>query len=169
MSFSPPAPITAQHRTENFDCGADSLNQYLKRFALTNAASGIARTYITTPAGDVSVMGYYSLAAGSVERANVPERIGKGIPSHPAPVILLARLAVDRSCQSKGVGSGLLADALQRALSAAEIIGVRAVLVHAKNKEAAAFYEKFGFVPSPTDPLHWMLLMKDLKRNFGAV
>jgi len=165
MSFSLPALITAQHRAENFDCGAESLNQYLKRFALTNAASGTARTYVTTSGPELLVIGYYSLAAGSVERANVPERVGKGVPNHPVPVVLLARLAVDRFFQGKGLGRGLLRDALQRTVSAADIIGVRAILVHAKDGEAARFYAKFGFLPSPTDPLHLMLLMKDLRRT----
>jgi GNAT superfamily N-acetyltransferase len=165
MSFSPPALITAQHRAENFDCGAESLNQYLKRFALTNAASGTARTYVTASGPELLVIGYYSLAAGSVERANVPERVGKGVPNHPVPVVLLARLAVDRFFQGKGVGQGLLRDALQRTVSAADIIGVRTILVHARDGEAARFYAKFGFVPSPTDPLHLMLLMKDLRRT----
>jgi len=165
MSFSAPALLSAEHQVESFDCGSESLTQYLKRFALTNTVAGIARTYVTTLTGGVVVVGYYSLAAGSVEKVAVPQRMAKGIPAHPVPVILLARLAVDRSFQGKGLGKGLLHDALQRAISAANVIGVRAILVHAKDPTAAAFYAKFGFVPSPTDPLHLMLLMKDLRRS----
>ena len=168
MSFSPPALITAEHQVEGFDCGKDSLDQYLKRFALTNTAAGTARTYVTTPSGERSVIGYYSLAAGSIERADAPERVAKGVPNYPVPVVLLARLAIDRRFQGQGIGKGLLRDALQRALSAAEVIGVRAVLVHAKDQDSASFYGKFGFAPSPTDPLHLMLLMKDLKRTREA-
>jgi len=163
MSFSQPALITAQHRVDMFDCGNDPLNQYLKRFALTNSASGTARTYVTTPAGEPVVAGYYSLAAGSVERARVPERVAKGLALRPIPVVLLARLAVDQRFQGRGLGKSLLRDALQRTLGAAELIGIRAVLVHAKDENAAAFYARFGFVRSPTDPLHLMLLIKDLR------
>jgi len=166
MSFTPPAPITAENDVAAFDCGEDSLTQYLKRFALMNTAAGVARTYVTAAVGQpFVVVGYYSLAAGSVERAAVPERVAKGTPHHPVPVVLLARLAVDRQFQGKGIGKSLLQHALQRTLSAANVIGVRAVLVHAKHAAAAAFYLGFGFVPSPTDPLHLMLLIKDLRRT----
>src|SRR5258708_28745828 len=124
MSFTPPGLITAQHQVAAFDCGKESLNQYLKRFALTNTAAGIARTYVTTEAGEAVVIGYYSLAAGSVDRGNVPERVAKGIPQHPVPVVLLARLAVDQRLQDKGLGKSLLPDALQRVVSAAAVVGV---------------------------------------------
>src|SRR5258708_22226706 len=107
MSFTLPALITTEHQVEAFDCGHESLNQYLKRFALTNTAAGVARTYVTVTEKAV-VVGYYSLAAGSVESANVPERVAKGIPRHPVPVVLLARLAVDRPVQGKGIGKGLV-------------------------------------------------------------
>ena len=145
------------------------MNWYLKRFALTNTVAGIARTYVTTLSGEPIVLAYYSLAAGSVEKSAVPERVGKGIPAHPVPVILLARLAVDQKFQGNGVGKGLLRDALQRAVAAAEVVGIRAILVHAKDPAAAAFYAKFGFVSSPTDPLHLMLLMKDLRRSLEGL
>ena len=168
MSFTPPAPVTVQHQVEAFDCGEEPLNQYLKRFALTNTAAGVARTYVTTPAGEAVVAGYYSLAAGAVEKAGVPARVAKGIPQHPVPVVLLARLAVDQRFQGRGIGKRLLRDALQRALATANVIGVRAVLVHAKDEHAAAFYRRFGFAPSPTDPLHLMLLIKDLRRTLEA-
>ena len=164
MSLALPALITAEHQVETFDCGKESLNQYLKRFALTNTAAGVARTYVTATE-DAVMAGYYSLAAGSVERATVPQRVAKGIPQHPVPVVLLARLAVGQRFQGKGIGKGLLRDALKRASSAAVVIGIRAVLVHAKDREAAAFYQGSGFSPSPTDPLHLMLLIKDLRRT----
>src|SRR5438046_2196767 len=118
MSFSAPALITAEHQLDAFDCGQASLDQYLKRFALTNTAAGTARTYVATLSGEHLVTGYYSLAAGSVEKAQVPERVAKGIPGHPVPVVLLARLAVDRRFQDQGLGKSLLRDALLRALSA---------------------------------------------------
>ncbi len=165
MSFSTPALIAVGHQTGNFDCGNESLNQYLKRFALTNAAAGTARTIVTTLVGNPDVAGYYSLAAGSVEKERVPERIAKGVPNHPVPVVLLARLAVDLEFQRQGIGKYLLRDALQRTLSAADVIGIRAILVHAKDENASAFYAKFGFTSSPTNPLHLMLLVKDLKKS----
>lgn len=168
MSFSIPALITAENHVDDFDCGKESLNHYLKRFALTNTAAGTARTFVTTLIGEHSVVAYYSLAAGSVEKAQVPERVAKGVPNHPIPVVLLARLAVDRDFQGKGVGKGLLRDALLRSLSAAEVIGIRAILVHAKDEEAANFYASSGFTPSPTNQLHLMLLMKDLKRSLQS-
>ena len=164
MNFSVPALISAEHQVEDFDCGREFLNQYLKRFALTNTAAGAARTYVTTIQGGLSVVGYYSLAAGSVEKASVPERIGKGIAQHPVPVVLLARLAADRSVQGQGLGKALL-----RTLSAASVIGIRAVMVHAKDEDARNFYLKFGFVPSPVDPLLLVLLIKDITRSASEV
>jgi GNAT superfamily N-acetyltransferase len=165
MSFSPPVLIGVQHQVEHFDCGTESLNLYLKRFALTNTSAGTARTYVTTSGLELSVTGYYSLAAGSVEKAQVPERVAKGVPNHPVPVVLLARLAVAAPFQGLGLGKGLLRDALQRTISAADVIGIRAILAHAKNSTAASFYAQYGFIPSPTNPLHLMLLMKDLRRT----
>lgn len=111
------------------------------------------------------MVGYYALAAGSVEPAQAPERVKKGLARHPIPVILLARLAVDRREHGNGLGKALLKDALIRAAGAATAIGARAVLVHAKDEEARTFYEHFDFEPSPTDPLHLFLLMKDLQRT----
>jgi predicted N-acetyltransferase YhbS len=103
-----------------------------------------------------------------VEKAGVPERIAKGIPNHPVPVVLLARLAIDHRFQHQGLGKGLLRDALLRTLSAAETIGIRALLVHAKDGAAASFYARHGFTPSPTHPLHLMLLMKDIRCTLRA-
>ncbi len=167
MSFSAPAAITAQHQVEHFESGSDSLNLYLKRYALTNHASGSARTFVTCLAGTLSVAGYYALAAGAVEIGQVTARVAKGLPKHPVPVVLLARLAVDKQHQGRGLGRSLLQDALTRCLAVADRIGVRAVLVHAKDSSAAAFYSRYGFTPSPTDPLHLMLLIKDLRATLG--
>jgi GNAT superfamily N-acetyltransferase len=165
MSFLPTAMITAADQVESFDCGKESLNQYLRRFALTNTAAGTARTYVTTSNEEPVVLGYYSLAAGSAEKAIVPDRVAKGVPNHPIPVVLLARLAVDGRFQGKGIGKGLLRDALVRTVAAAEVVGVRAIVVHAKDEGAARFYSQFGFTRSPTDSFHLMLLIKDLRRT----
>jgi GNAT superfamily N-acetyltransferase len=168
MSFAYPALISVEHDVAPFDCGNLSLNEYLQRFALSNSASGIARTWVTTASGGGPVVGYYSLVASSVEKARVPDRVAKGTPNLPVPVVLLARLAVDSQFQNRGLGRSLLRDALSRTLLAAEVIGVRAVLVHAKNDDAARFYRSAGFTPSPTDPLHLMLLVKDARKSLAA-
>jgi GNAT superfamily N-acetyltransferase len=115
------------------------------------------------------VVGYYSLSAGSVRKEESPARIAKGLASHPIGVILLARLAVDGSERGAGLGKALLIDALSRALTAADAIGARAILVHAIDGEAAAFYRKFGFEPSPLDPKQLMLLMKDLRATLKSI
>lgn len=112
------------------------------------------------------MVGYYSLTPGAVDRRELPARHPKGMPAHPIGVILLARLAVDRSVQGHGYGRALVADAALRTLNAAKLIGARAVLVHARDQAAAALYQRLGFSPSATDPLHLMVLIKDLRRTF---
>ncbi len=159
--LSSPVAIEPQHDHSDFDCGIAALNDYLRKYALTNHQNESARTYVA--ARGRRVVGYYSLAAGSVSPEQVPERVKKGLARHPIPVILLARLAVDRSEHGKGLGKGLLKDALLRAAQAADLIGCRAVLVHAKDEAARAFYTKFDFTPSPSDDLHLYLLMKDIR------
>ncbi len=158
-----PVPLSAGHDLSGFDCGLPALNDYLKKYALQNHQNQSARTYVATRGGRVA--GYYTLAAGSVQREETPARISKGLARHPVPIILLARLAVDREEQGKGLGAALLKDALLRAAQAADLIGCRAVLVHAKDKAAQAFYRRYGFEPSPVDELHLYLLMKDLKAS----
>lgn len=146
----------------DFDCGKAELNRYLKLFALANQKANSAQTYAAHR--DDVVVGYYSLAAGSVEHQEAPERIAKGLARHPIPVMLLARLAVDIRERGAGIGSGLLKDALLRTASAARIAGMRALLVHAKDEQAASFYRRFDFEPSPFGANKLFLLMKDLER-----
>ena len=178
-AFHPPLPYGAQqgadvragrnanrHDVSAFDCGAPALNEYLQKYALVNDQNQSARTYVTLR-GE-AVVGYYTLAAGSVSREETPARVAKGLARRPVPVILLARLAVDRSEQGKGLGAGLLKDALRRAAQAAEVVGCRAVLVHAKDAAARAFYERYGCKPAPIDALHLYLLTKDLKASLGS-
>ena len=155
-------PLARSHDLRDFDCGAHtSLSERLKRFAWVNQQNETSRTYVVHRAGHV--VAYYSIAAGSVRRDDVPARVAKGLAHHPVPVILLARLAVDEAEQGAGLGKAMLKDALIRIAAAADIVGARAVLVHAIDAEAAAFYRHFGFEPSPTNDLHLMLLMKDLR------
>jgi GNAT superfamily N-acetyltransferase len=160
--FSAPAPITSAHDVADFDCGHSALNEFLVKYALANTSAGLARTYVVTLVHQPAVVGYFSIAAGSVEKENVPGRVAKGTPRHPIPVALLARLAVDLKYQGQGLGKGLLQQALVKILDASRTIGIRAVLVHAKNQRAADFYSQYGFTPSPTNPFHMMLMLKDV-------
>lgn len=153
--------LGTDHDLTRFDCGKEPLNRFLRRFALINQRANSAQTYVVCCEAKI-VVGYHSLAVGAVEPAAAPVRVVKGLARQPVPVMLLARLAVDKSAQRAGLGKALLKDALLRTAQAADIAGIRALLVHAKDEEAKAWYEKFDFEPSPTDPLHLFLLMKDL-------
>jgi GNAT superfamily N-acetyltransferase len=161
--YGPPVPLGGLHVTEPFECGTEPLNIYLKRYACQNQRRGGSRTYVIT---DLSsrVVGYYTLAVGSIEHAKAPLAIRKGLGQYPIPVIVLARLAIDKSVQGQGFGSALLKDALKRTLNVSREVGVRAVLVHAKGQEAAKWYKKYGFIESPTDPFHLLLLMQDIEK-----
>lgn len=154
--------LKPQHQVENFDCGQAALNDYLIRFALTNQRANTAQTYLGL-AGD-EVVGFYTLVVGEVAFDDAPERLSKGLARYPVPIMLLARLAIALTWRGKGLGAGLLKDAMLRTLQAAEIAGIRAFAVHAKDEAAAGFYRHFDFIPAPTDPLHLFLLMKDVKR-----
>lgn len=154
--------LRGDHDLSLFDCGKEELNRFLTRFALANQQAQSAQTYVACQGA--SVVGYYSLTFGSVAHDQPPERVKKGLARHPIPVMILARLAIDRQFQGKGLGQGLLKNALERTARAAEIGGLRAILIHAKDESAWVFYEHFNFEPSPTDPYHFYLLVKDLKR-----
>ena len=154
-----------KHSLDGFDCGREELNRFLTRVALLNQQAGAAQTYVAV-SGE-SVVGYYSLAVGEVACDDAPDRLRKGLARHPVPIMLLARLAVANACQGHGLGAGLLKDAMRRTLQAADIAGIRAFAVHAIDETARRFYEHFGFIPSPTDPLHLFLLIKDIRRIAG--
>lgn len=154
-ALGPPVPITADHDTSLFNCRHDSLNQWLRRRALTNASSGATRTYVVC-AENHRVVGYYALAAGSLDIESAPTRLGRNMPN-PLPVVVLGRLAVDDTWSGRGVGGGLLKDAVLRSLQAAELIGACALLCHAIDADAKAFYARYGFVESPMQPLTMML------------
>jgi len=158
--------LRRNHAAESFDCGRQQLNQYLLRYAWQNQQAGAAQTYVGV-AGN-AIIGFHTLAAGEVKYDDAPERLTKGLARHPVPIILLARLAVDLRWQDQGVGKALLRDAMQRTLQAADIAGVRAIAVHAKDEEAKRFYEHFDFVPSPTDPMHLFVPLKDLRRPISG-
>ena len=159
-NLNPPVLLTKDHDRNSFDCGVPALNDYLKKYALQNQKKYAARTYVATRGN--RIVGYYSLAYGSVSLEEAPQRVKSGLPRHPIPVILLARLAVDSTEQGRGLGPALLKDALLRTIQAAEIAGLRAMLVHAKDDPAKRFYEKFGFEPSPVDAYHLFLRLSDI-------
>jgi len=160
--LSPVEKLCTAHDTGPFDCGHEERNRFLKKFALAGQQANSAQTYVATR-GDV-VVGYYSLAVGGAAHRTVPARVGKGLARHLVPVMVLARLAVDCREQGLGIGKGLLKDALLRTAQAADIAGIRALFVVAKDDQAKAFYEHFAFDSSPTDPYRLFLVMKDLKK-----
>jgi GNAT superfamily N-acetyltransferase len=159
--YLPVRKLAATDRIDAFDCGQAALNQFLQRYAIVNQKANSAQTYVCCH-GDV-VVGFYSLAVGSVDPQTAPARVMKGLARHPVPVMILARLAVDKEHQRKGLGQALLKDALLRTAQAADIVGIRCLLVHAKDDAARQWYESWEFEPSPTDPYHLFLMLKDLK------
>ena len=150
------------HAIDTFDCGREALNLFLIRYAFQNQQAEASKTYLAL--SDEELVGYYTLVVGQVEYNDAPERLTKGLARHPVPTMLLARLAVATSRQGKGIGAGLLKDAMLRTLQAADIAGIRTFAVHAKDDEARAFYKHFDFVPSPSDPFHLFRLLKDLRK-----
>ena len=165
-AFGQVAKLSASDVVDAFDCGHPALNQFLQRYALVNQKANSAQTYVCCNDGEV--VGFYSLAVGSVDPASAPSRVSKGLARHAVPVMILARLAVDVAHQRKGLGQALLKDALLRTAQAADIAGVRALLVHAKDEAARQWYESWEFEPSPTDPYHLLLMLKDLKALPGT-
>jgi len=153
--------LRRDHAVENFDCGKDGLNRFLVRHALQSQQSGASQTYVALSADDL--VGFYSLVFGQVEYEGAAERLTKGLARHPVPVMILARLAVAAQWQGRGIGAGLLKDAMLRTVQAAAIAGIRALVVHAKDEQARAFYERFDFAPSPSDPWHLFVLLKDVR------
>lgn len=167
MGFQKPVALEASHSAENFHCGVTSLDEWLRRHALQSHRSSGSRVFVTTET-DPEIAGYYALAAGAVMPREAPARLAQGLgPNQPAPVIVLARLADDTRYQRQHLGRSLLLDAMTRVLQAGELIGVRALLVHAVDERARDWYGQFGFERSPTHPLHLILLTKDLRATLG--
>jgi GNAT superfamily N-acetyltransferase len=160
-----PTPLDRSHDLSSFDCGVPALNDYLRKFAYANHQNRSARTYVA--ARGACVVGFYTLAAGSVRPEDASPRTAHGLDQYPVPVILLARLGVDVREQGRGLGKALLKDAILRAAQASDLIGSRAILTHAKDERARSFYARFGFEPSPVDEYHLYLLMKDVRKTLG--
>ncbi|OOG20803.1 GNAT family N-acetyltransferase [Thioalkalivibrio denitrificans] len=163
MTLRPPAPLAEQHRLEDFDCGKPTLNDWLLRHARQAQGSGSAKTFVVSTMDD-RVAGYYSLTVGQVDTHDTPERIRKGMGQYPVPVVILARLAVSKVFQGQGIGVGMLQDAIRRTLVIAGQAGVRALLTHPIDEDAARFYTRFGFIASPLREQQLLLLLKDAKK-----
>jgi GNAT superfamily N-acetyltransferase len=157
--------LQRQHAVESFTCGQPELDRFLTRHALQAQQSNSSQTYLALNGAEV--VGFYTLVAGQVEHIDAPPRVAKGMPRHPIGLMVLARLAVHSSMQGRGLGSGLLLDAMSRTLQVADIVGMRALAVHAKDDQAAEFYRHFGFEPSPTDPHHLFRIIKDIRSAAG--
>ncbi len=155
--------LRRDHLIDNFSCGRAELDRFLIRYALGNQLANAAQTYVGLHGTEV--IGFYSLVVGEIAFDDAPERLTKGLARHPVPIMLLARLAVSSGWQGRRIGFGLLKDAMQRSLQAAQIAGIRAFVVHAKDAPSKRFYEQFGLVASPTDPLHLFIFIQDLQKS----
>ena len=161
MSLRAPESLEDRHRLESFDCGTPVLNEWLVRHARQAQGSGSAKTFVV--ADNDRVVGYFSLTVGQVDTLEAPERIRKGMGQYPIPVVILARLAVSTQDQGKGIGLGMLQDAIRRTLLIAEQAGIRAMLTHPINEDASRFYTRFGFIASPLGEQQLLLLLKDAR------
>ena len=155
--------LNFNHNIENFDCGNIPLNEYLQKYALVNQKLNISQAYVGV--SDGGVIGFYTLSVASVQKEQAPKKIVRGLPRYEIPVMLIGRLAVDLRFQKKGVGIGLLKDALLRTQKVADIVGSRALIVHAKNEEVTQWCKKYDFEPSSLDDKHLFLLLKDMNES----
>ena len=158
--------LRREHKVDSFDCGQEPLNRFLVRHALQSQQAEASQTYVALAKDEV--VGFYTLVVAQAEYDDTPARLGKGLAKHPIPLMLLARLAIATNSQGKGLGAGLLKDAMLRTLQAADIAGIRAMAVHAKDDPARSFYERFDFISSPSDPYHLFLLLKDIRRLIAS-
>jgi len=159
--------LNRTHFVEAFRCGQPALDRFLIRHALQAQQANSSQTYVAVDDGEV--VGFYTMVAGEVRHPDAPARIVRGMPRNPIPLLVLARLAVHTKAQGHGLGAGLLLDALGRTLQVADLIGIRALAVHAKDERAAAFYRHFGFTASPTDSRHLFMLVKDIRLAVGQM
>jgi GNAT superfamily N-acetyltransferase len=163
LILSSPQPLRPDHELDRFDSGEPVLDDWLRKRALTNEAEGASRTYVVCESGVTRVVAYYCLATGAVQRSDAPGAVRRNMPE-PIPVMVLGRLAVDRSFQKKGLGRALLRDAILRTLRAADIAGIRALLVHALSEPARVLYTQSGFQPSPIDAATLMLRLSEARQ-----
>lgn len=154
--------LRRDHKVDGFDCGVPQLNRFLVVYALQAHQSGASRTFVAL--SDENIVGYYTLVVGEIAHVQAPERLKKGMARHPIPLMVLARLAVGRDSQRRGIGIGLVRDAMDRTLSVANHAGIRALAVQAKDDAAASFYVHLGFMQSPLDPRQFFMLVKEIIR-----
>ncbi len=162
MNLSAPLPLDANHQLEEFDCARPALNTWLLHHARQAHSSGSARTFAVCDGSRVA--GYFSLTVGQIDTLEAPEPVRRGMGQHPIPVIILARLAVDIAYQGRGIGFGMLQDAIRRTLKIAEQAGIRALLTHPIDAEAEVYYRRFGFESTPVRERQLILLLKDARR-----
>jgi GNAT superfamily N-acetyltransferase len=163
--FGPVEPLEVKHELAEFDCGSDAQTTWLRRQALQSQSGGMSRVFVVRHLADDRVVGYYGLTTGSVVHADASRRLTAGAGSYDIPVVILTRLGVDLSVQGRGLGRALVVDAFRRIDHVAEDVGVRALLIHAEDADAKAFYLRLAaFEPSPVDDLQLLLLMKEFRR-----
>jgi len=158
--------LDAHHDVSIFDSGNEVLDGWLRRHAIAAQRLDSARTFVATRNG--RVIGYFSLTMGSMHRAEAPVKLVRGMPAYPVGMVLLARLAVDQSQQGRGVGAMLLAEALRKAIAAGEVAAARLIVVDAVDEDAAAFYQRYGFVRTPQNPLRLYRRMKDVRASLDS-
>lgn len=167
MRFGRPELLGPHHEVDAFDCGSGAQTDWLRRYALQAQRADTARVYVSCYAGTSRVAGYYALAAGAIRAEEAPTRVSRGVGRYPVPVALLTRLGVDLVAQGHGLGGSLVGDAFLQTASIADQLGIRALLIHAETTRAAEFYRRIepSFEMAPTDPLHLVLPIKDLRRT----
>lgn len=165
LRFAAPDKLSPNHDLSHFQCGEPTLDDWLRRRALGNEESGASRTYVLC--FENRVVAYYALAVGAVTHADAPGRVRRNMPD-PVPVMVIGRLAIDQSMQGQSIGASLLRDAILRTIQASEIAGIRAILVHAISDRARRFYEKWGFIPSPVDPMTLMISLAEARKAFAG-
>lgn len=162
MALEAPIPLMDKHDTRGFDCGENSLNDWLRKRALVNQYTGASRTFVVCNAR--RVVAFYALSSGAIACSKSTGRVKRNMPD-PIPVVILGRLGVDDAIQGNGIGSALVRDAISRIVVAADTLGIRAMVIHALNDRVKHFYESLGFAPSPTDPMILMSTLADLKAS----
>lgn len=165
LNLSAPVPLEQKHSLAGFDCGNASLNDWLIHQAYQSQSSGSAKTFVVFVGSRIA--GFFSLTVGQVDTLEAPDRVRKGMGGYPIPVVILARLAVAKIDQGRGIGRGMLKDSIRRTLLISEQAGIRALLTHPIDDEAEAFYLKFGFEPSPARERQLILLLKDARKTLG--
>jgi GNAT superfamily N-acetyltransferase len=161
VTYAGPELLAGDHRLEGFDCGSSALNDWLVQRALRNQSSGTSRTWVVVEVGTGQVVAFYASSTASILRSSAPKRMGRNQPEE-MPAILLARVGVDSRHQGEGLGAALLKHFMLKAIEVAQSVAVRVLLIHAKDENAKSFYEHYGFVESPVDPLVMMMLLTEL-------